>query len=243
MSKKVYIAVTVFCVLCAVSGLLYKHLSGTETSFHEKTTSLDTKSASLATQIPAHTSYPNTHKQPLSTPPRLPPGKMADPMVRHKVARQLQQKHDVEKSEALAIAKKEGWAPKNPVNEDDYELMAIRNGKVYEYHTENANAAISLGTDLIRNTAPYNLSGAGSTIGLWDAGMPLTTHQELTGRILECDTTATHNHSTHVAGTIAAAGINTLAQGMAPQITINAYEWNSDLAEMAATGMASSNET
>ncbi|MHC5056994.1 MAG: S8 family serine peptidase [Planctomycetota bacterium] len=43
-------------------------------------------------------------------------------------------------------------------------------------------------------------------------------------------------HGTHVAGTIAAAGVDPAAKGMAPAVGIDSYEWNSDYAEMTAAG-------
>ena len=55
--------------------------------------------------------------------------------------------------------------------------------------------------------------------------------------------TSTHYHSMHVAGTIAAFGVNPLARGMANDAKINSYDWNSDISEMLAAGAIASNQT
>jgi hypothetical protein len=79
--------------------------------------------------------------------------------------------------------------------------------------TLNANAAISTGANLIRQNAPYNLDGSGLKVGIWDAGSVRNTHQEFsTARVVKKNATAAESdHSTHVAGTIGATGID--AQG------------------------------
>jgi len=51
-------------------------------------------------------------------------------------------------------------------------------------------------------------------------------------------TSGTHYHSTHVAGTMIAAGVDPYAKGMAPLAELEAYDWNSDDAEMAAAAAA-----
>lgn len=73
--------------------------------------------------------------------------------------------------------------------------------------TENVNAAISTAADLVRNTAPYNVNGGNWIAGVWDGGSARATHQEFGGRVTVMDGAASHYHSTHVAGTIGAAGV------------------------------------
>jgi hypothetical protein len=47
-----------------------------------------------------------------------------------------------------------------------------------------------------------------------------------------------HDHSTHVVGTICAAGIDSLAKGMAPAVLVDSYDWNDDQGEMTMRGAA-----
>jgi len=104
--------------------------------------------------------------------------------------------------------------------------------------TNNKNAAISTGANLIQ-AAPYGLDGTGVKVGVWDAGSIRSTHRELTARIANKNATAPlDDHSTHVAGTIAASGVDANAKGMAPKSTIDSYDWENDYAEMTASGAA-----
>jgi len=102
--------------------------------------------------------------------------------------------------------------------------------------TCNANAAISSGANLLQG-APYGADGSGGTVGVWDACSALITHQEFGGRVTTMDGAAvTYDHSTHVAGTVCAAGVDAAAKGMAPAVRVDSYDWNSDASEMAARG-------
>jgi hypothetical protein len=108
--------------------------------------------------------------------------------------------------------------------------------------TLNTNAAISTGADLLNQT-PYGLNGEGMTVGVWDAARARTNHVELAGKVTVGDsTTANDDHSTHVAGTIAAKGIDPKAKGMGINTLIRTYDWNSDYAEMTAIGAAAGSQ-
>ena len=117
-----------------------------------------------------------------------------------------------------------------------FELVAWEDGGPVYFITQNRNAAISTAADLVRNTAPYNVNGSGYTVGVWDGGAVRDTHQEFGGRVNVIDTGATSYHSTHVAGTIGAAGVVASAQGMAPSVTIDSYNWTNDESEMSGRG-------
>jgi len=117
-----------------------------------------------------------------------------------------------------------------------YELMYLENDTPVYYRTLNANAAISIGTDIVQDTESYGLSGAGITIGLWDEDSPLLTHQEFQAspeRITIKDIYQPGNHATQAAGTLCAVGIKPAAKGMAPLAKIEAWDWDNDVSEMA----------
>ena len=101
--------------------------------------------------------------------------------------------------------------------------------------THNVNAAISTGANLLQ-AAPYLMDGTGLTVGEWDAGSARSTHQEFGGRVTVKDGAAAADHSTHVGGTMAAAGVVAAAKGMASALHIDSYEWTSDKTEMTARG-------
>jgi len=121
------------------------------------------------------------------------------------------------------------------------ELVGIDDdGELLYYETRNARAAISTGADLL-NISPYFENGAGLKVGVWDGGSVLDTHQEFnegaSSRVnLMNSGQPTNDHATHVAGTIAAYGVEGLAKGMAPAAEIDSYDWNGDISEMTAAG-------
>ncbi len=84
-------------------------------------------------------------------------------------------------------------------------------------------------------TVPYDLSGAGVVLGIWDAGSVDPTHEDFAGRLVLAETNAgVHFHSTHVAGTMAGSGQRSLAaggtdrqwRGIAPGSSIVSYTFN-----------------
>lgn len=109
----------------------------------------------------------------------------------------------------------------------------------------NVNAADTTNTDVIQ-AAPYNLTGTGTVIGMWEIGRPRATHQEFGGGISYGDGNAgtVDLHATHVAGTLSALGIDPNAKGMAPLAIVRSYDAVNDTAEIqAATGLIASNHS
>ena len=112
------------------------------------------------------------------------------------------------------------------------------------YVTTNNNiiSAATIGTNQLWPGGSTGLNLSGSTqrlkgkIAIWDGGRVLGTHQELDGRVVQKDNPpALSDHSTHVSGTLIAAGVNPVAKGMsfgAQQLL--AYDFNNHLTEMYA---------
>jgi len=167
---------------------------------------------------------------------------LSDPNVRQQLVERLAKQSRQRKAAAWSMAQAQGWVPKETINNTTFELMAIDGDRLYVYKTCNVNAAISIGVNLIRNTAPYDVNGADLTVGIWDAAAARPTHQEFGSRVTVKEAMGNHDHSTHVGGTIAAAGVQTNALGMAPSILIDSYEWNNDVSEMTSRAMSYPNE-
>ena len=167
---------------------------------------------------------------------------LSDPDVRQQQVQRLAVESRQRKAAAEVIAQSQGWPVKVQIGDTIFELMAIEDDRLYTYKTCNVNAAISIAADLIRNTPPYDVNGAGLTVGIWDGGAVRSTHQEFIGRVAVMDGAGSMSHSTHVGGTIGAAGVVLNAQGMAPSVLIDSYEWNNDVSEMTSRAMSYPNE-
>jgi subtilisin family serine protease len=146
-----------------------------------------------------------------------------------------QARQDRKYAENFVTAKK--WESKGELpNHGLYEIQRIWQGTPLYYVTHNLNAARTVSSDLLwpGGRSGLELDGSGICIGLWDGAGVLTTHQEFNGRAQQIDKPSTLGyHATHIAGTLIAQGINANAKGMAPRATLDIYDWNSDLAEMA----------
>lgn len=102
--------------------------------------------------------------------------------------------------------------------------------------THNIGAAETVGVNLVRNGGDLglDLTGEGIQVGVWDGGLIRNTHVEFGGRAQQQDAASSlSNHSTHVTGTILAAGVNSSAQGMAYEAEGLIFDFNNDLTEIA----------
>ncbi|MFH1268038.1 MAG: hypothetical protein ABIK89_20160, partial [Planctomycetota bacterium] len=101
---------------------------------------------------------------------------------------------------------------------------------------DNENAADTTNTDQIHPNGGLglNLQGNGYTVGVWEAGggQIRQTHQELLFRVTVVESGTVTDHATHVAGTIAASGVDADAEGMATQLDLRSYTADDYLAEM-----------
>jgi len=154
------------------------------------------------------------------------------------------------KEKAVKLAEKYKWPIRSNDDINIFELQGLDAlGMPLYYSISNLDAARTTSTiKLWPNRAlGLNLTGLGIKLGEWDGGRVRTTHREFTGRVIQRDgSTTTYNHASHVAGTMIAAGIDSLARGMAWQANLDAYDWNYDVAEMsvaASEGLLLSNHS
>jgi hypothetical protein len=167
------------------------------------------------------------------------PAALRAPQARQTAAEALRTEARSEQQAARETAQAQGLAMRAETAGKTTELMAIRGGRLRYRSTTNLDAAISTNARVLQLNPLYDLTGDGLWAGVWDAGAVRRTHQEFGGRVSLRDNVATHNHATHVAGTIAAAGLRSTAKGMAPAANIQSYDWGEDLAEMMGVGAAS----
>lgn len=124
---------------------------------------------------------------------------------------------------------------------------------IYTSTENNILAAATIGTNKLwpGGGTGLNLSGSSVSVkgklGLWDGGSARPTHVELTGRINNKNNVSVNDHTTHVAGTLMATGVNPKAKGMAfglQQLIV--YDFFNDLSEMLTesnNGMLISNHS
>lgn len=133
------------------------------------------------------------------------------------------------------------------------EIMdVLPNGELIYAQTDNAGAAITARANHLYSggSLGLNIQGQGMTAGVWDGGNVSDLHQEFmvngTSKISLMDGFTYDDHATHVAGTIAAIGVNANARGVAFNSVVKSYDWNSDLTEMlieASSGLLMSNHS
>jgi len=172
---------------------------------------------------------------------------MTNPSVRAALVRQVRALEDAGMAQVMEKARRLGLPLEGDRPGGGRFVLAAFEGDLPVYErTENANAAISTATNLVRSTSPFHVDGTGMIMGLWEAGgIPRVTHQEFGSptriTIMDGSTTAS-THATHVAGTLIATGVVASVRGMAPGARLRAYSSTSDTSEMLAEGAASAGE-
>lgn len=162
-----------------------------------------------------------------------PGASLADPVSRAKVVDQLKLISDKRRADAQTKAQARGLPLRITRPNGAVQEIADFDGETPLYFTtNNANAAISTGANLVRTA--HTVDGSTMTVGVWDGGSARTTHQEFGTRATSLDGAGIIDHATHVAGTIGAAGTVASAKGMAPSAKIDSYDWNSDVTEMTS---------
>ncbi|MCS7309823.1 MAG: S8 family serine peptidase, partial [Armatimonadetes bacterium] len=147
----------------------------------------------------------------------------------------------VEKQQAEEWARQRGMPVRRKLpNGAILEIIALRDGVPIYVITKGYEAADSLSVDELwpGGSTGLNLTGAGITLGVWDVGSVDPGHPEFRGRLRIRDGSEPEDHGTHVAGIMAAAGVNPAAKGMAYAATVNSWDYVGDVAEMADAARA-----
>src|SRR5580698_1281709 len=113
---------------------------------------------------------------------------------------------------------------------------------IYVTTVDNIISAATIRTNQLYSGGALKLSLSGSAnnlkgkIAIWDEGLVRPTHVELTGRVIQVDNFPTlSDHSTHVSGTMIAAGVNPVAKGMAyGEQLLQCYNFDNDVVKMGA---------
>ena len=97
----------------------------------------------------------------------------------------------------------------------------------------------NINADEVQN-APYNLSGACVTAGMWDNGSAATNHDDYNSRLTVGDGSSIGSHPAQVCGVMAGDGTRSTVYGgyanqwagVAPGVDIASYSWPSDIGNM-----------
>jgi hypothetical protein len=161
-------------------------------------------------------------------------------------------------TELKKVAKTKNWPLAYTNKLGGLTLLTGIDAQGYPIYTSTENnilAAATMGTNKLWPGGSTGLSLSGSSdnvkgkLGVWDGGRVRPTHVELTGRITnkEAGTVAINDHSTHVAGTLMAAGVNPLAKGMSFGLKeLIVYDFannNSEIFNESANNMLVSNHS
>ena len=161
--------------------------------------------------------------------------------------------HD--QAKAKEYARKRGWITQQIDSRGrEIELRSIVRGMPRYLVTHNRDAADSVSTDecWTGGAGGFDLTGEGVTLGIWDGGAVYTSHIEFDSRVTQADYASGYSsHSTHVAGTMIAAGRwgGTPAdqtKGMSPGALLSCYDWDYDQSEAytaASAGLLASNHS
>ncbi len=145
----------------------------------------------------------------------------------------------------LSLARQKGW-PMTMTNKQGRRSFLVgvdaKGYPLYVGVNDNIISAATIRTNLLwpGGSTGLNLNGSSNNlkgkIAIWDEAKPRPTHVELANRVVQKDDASTiSDHSTHVSGTMIAAGINPAAKGMAyGEQQLLAYDFNSHLSEMLA---------
>jgi hypothetical protein len=153
----------------------------------------------------------------------------------------------------LQTAKEKGWPLTLRGKKGRLAYLRGINSQGLPYYvttTDNIISAATIRTNTLwpGGSTGLNLSGNSSLltgrIAVWDEGMVRPTHVELTGRVVQKDRSqgdsVLSDHSTHVAGTMIAAGVNPVAKGMSfGAKLLQAYDFATDESEMASAAAGS----
>src|SRR2546430_5422598 len=114
---------------------------------------------------------------------------------------------------------------------DDDRVFAVYGPPLHAKNDNAVAAQLSHVTPLF--SAPYNLTGNGVVLSLFELASADTTHPEFGGRFtshLSGSTTGSESaHPTHVGGTMIASGIDPRAKGMAPGATLQEFNALDDI--------------
>ncbi|MCC8410429.1 S8 family peptidase [Mucilaginibacter sp. UR6-1] len=171
-------------------------------------------------------------------------------------SKQLSASFAAGKQRALALAPSKNWVTRKITTGG--RVIALQGVNSLGFprflRTSNTEAAAATRTNAVQpgGELQLDLSGTGTILAnklaIWDGGTVYRDHQEFAGKTitLGVNQTGAIEHTTHVAGTMIARGINPVAKGMAFGMnTLQSFDFDNDVAEIGsnAAGLLVSNHS
>ncbi len=166
---------------------------------------------------------------------------------------QVDLEFDYEKNrvKTLAVAKANHLKLKEVLpNGKKVELQEIGEDGIpiyYETYADDASQTSRASSLHTNGILDLDLDGLGMQVGVWDAGVALTTHQEYDVRATIVDgSSEIDGHATMVTGSLISSGIKKGAQGVAYRANVLSHDWTRDkieVTEAAANGLLLSNHS
>ncbi|PIB28637.1 S8 family serine peptidase [Maribacter sp. 4G9] len=159
--------------------------------------------------------------------------------------------YEVNRAKTMAMAKANNLKIKEVFPDGKkVELQEIgQDGTPIYYETYADNASQTSRASALHSNGLLNLDldGLGMEVGVWDAGVAMTTHQEYDVRAHVGDGgTEIDAHATMVTGSLISSGVKRNAQGVAYRANVLSHDWTRDkieVAEAAANGLLLSNHS
>ena len=158
------------------------------------------------------------------------------------LARELAIEWEAQRAEAKAFAKRTGIPMRLELGDGRVAILdRIEGGRPIYVAETNLGAARTSSVDVLwpGGGLETDLTGETQTLGIWDAGAVRSSHQEFGNRVTVQEDIDLSSHSTHVGGTMVAAGVDEEAKGMAFKGRLLSYRWTNDDSEMASAAAES----
>lgn len=155
------------------------------------------------------------------------------------------------RSKTLLLAKRNNWKLKETLpggkKIELQEVGADGSPIYYETYSDDASQVSRANTLHVNGIMDLDLDGKGMQVGVWDAGVARTTHQEYDTRATIADGSGDiDSHATLVTGSIISSGIKKAAKGVAHRANVLLHDWTRDkleVTEAAANGLLLSNHS
>ncbi len=163
----------------------------------------------------------------------------------------LEENYTSKQAKITNIAKAKSWKISETTLDGNYsELQDIGpDGTPLYYTTLSDNVSKVSRADAMHDNGllGIGINGEGMKVGIWDAGVALTTHQEFDTRVVITDNTnEIASHATMVLGTMVASGVKAKAKGVAYKANAITNDWRKDKIEVthaASEGLLLSNHS